>query len=69
MGVQRLQLMLGAVTLKLEERLKKLAGTGQVVRLDHAFNALSGDIISRICLNTNSTSTEFLDDPDFAPGW
>jgi cytochrome P450 len=69
MGVQRLQVMLGAVTLKLEERLKRLAGTGKIVRLDHAFNALSGDVIGRLCLNSDSNATAFLDDPDFSPGW
>jgi hypothetical protein len=69
MGVQRLQPMLGAVVLKLEERLKTMAGSGKVVRLDHAFNAMSGDIIGRLCLNTDNNVASFLDDPEFSPAW
>jgi hypothetical protein len=61
--------MLGDVALKLEHRLKKLAGTGIVIRLDHAFSAFSGDIIGRICMGPKHNQNEFLDDPDFAPGW
>jgi cytochrome P450 len=68
MGIQRLQPMLADVALKLEERLKKLSGTGKVVRLDHAYSAFSGDIIGRICLGSRNTN-EFLDDPEFAPHW
>jgi hypothetical protein len=69
MGVQRLQPIFGAVILKLEERLKVLAGTGKVLRLDHAFNAMSGDIIGSLCWNTQSNVTSFLDDSEFSPGW
>jgi hypothetical protein len=69
MGVQRLQPMLGAVALKLEERLRTMAGAGKVVRLDHAFNAMSGDIIGRLCLNTDNNVAMFLDDPEFSPAW
>jgi cytochrome P450 len=68
MGIQRLQPMLADVALKLEERLKKLSGTGTVIRLDHAYSAFSGDIIGRICLGSRNTN-EFLDDPEFAPHW
>jgi hypothetical protein len=60
--------MLGEVALKLESRLKDLAGTGTVIRLDHALSAFSGDVISRICLGKNNTE-EFLDDTNFAPYW
>jgi hypothetical protein len=69
MGVQRLQPMLGAVILKLEERPRILAGTEKVVRLDHVFNAMPGDIIGRLCLNTDSNVASFLDDSEFSPGW
>lgn len=60
--------MVTEVALKLEDRLKNLAGTGTVIRLDHAFSAFSADIIGRICLGSKNT-IEFLDDPDFAPDW
>jgi cytochrome P450 len=68
-GVQRLHTMLGAITLKLEERLKSLTGTGKVVHLDHVFNAFSGDVISQIFLGSSSNTAGFLDDPEFSPGW
>lgn len=69
MGIHRLQDMLADVALKLENRLSALAGTGQVIRLDHAFSAFSGDIIGRICLGSESSKEEFLDDVQFAPDW
>ncbi|KAF2203658.1 cytochrome P450 [Delitschia confertaspora ATCC 74209] len=69
MGIQRLQPMLAEVALKLENRFKALAGTNQVIRLDHAFAAFSGDIIGRICLPDTEQGNRFLDDPDFAPEW
>jgi hypothetical protein len=61
--------MLGVITLNSEERLKSLAGTGRIVRLDHVFNAFAGDVIGQICLGSTSSETGFLDDPDFAPEW
>jgi hypothetical protein len=68
MGIQKLQPMLGAVAIRLDERLSKLSGTRKVIRLDHAFSAFSGDIIGRICLGSKNKN-EFLDDPEFAPHW
>ena len=41
-------------------------GTEKVVRLDYAFIAFSGDVISRLC---NDDPPSFVDDPEFAPGW
>ncbi|KAF2786944.1 cytochrome P450 [Melanomma pulvis-pyrius CBS 109.77] len=69
MGIQKLQTMLGEVALKLEDRFRELEGKDQVIRLDHAFSAFSGDIIGRICLGSADTGPRFLDDPDFAPDW
>ncbi|KAF2735645.1 cytochrome P450 [Polyplosphaeria fusca] len=69
MGIQKLQMMLAAVALKLESRFRALEGTGKVIRLDHAFSAFSGDIIGRICLGREDTGNEFLDDENFAPDW
>ena len=47
-------------------RFEGFKGTGKVLRLDHTFNALPGDVINRICIDD---SPNFVDDSDFAPGW
>lgn len=47
-------------------RFEGLKGTGKVVRLDHAFTAFSGDVISRLCIDD---PPNFVDSPEFAPGW
>lgn len=58
--------MLAQVVDKLAGRMEALKGTCTVVRLDHVFSALAGDIVGRICWEDKK---EFLDDPDFAPEW
>jgi cytochrome P450 len=68
-SIQELQPMLAEVTLKFEQRLRALAGTGTVVRLDHACAAFSGDIIAKICLDDAAEGNRFLDHPEFAPHW
>jgi hypothetical protein len=64
-----LQPILAAVALKLENRLKDLAGSNKVVRLDHAFSSYSGDIMGRTCLGAGDENEEFLSDPNFSPNW
>ncbi|QSZ30614.1 hypothetical protein DSL72_000171 [Monilinia vaccinii-corymbosi] len=66
MGISRLQPMLIEVVKKLEQRLVEYKGTDKAIRLDHAFSAFSGDIISKICWEDEN---EFLDDASFAPEW
>lgn len=61
--------MIAEVTRKFEQRLRALAGTGTVVRLDHASAAFSGDIIAKICLDDQDEGGRFLDHPEFAPYW
>jgi hypothetical protein len=58
--------MLGEFVKKLESRLNSLSGTRTVIRLDHAFFALSGDIMAKICFDSGKG---YLDDEDFAPEW
>ena len=66
-GVRKLEPMVADVCEKLVvEKFGRLAGTGKVVRLDHAFVAFSGDIITRLCLDD---PPNFVDEPDFAPEW
>lgn len=59
--------MLAEVAVHLESRLREMKG--HVVRLDHAFSAFSGDIIGKICLDSDDASSRLLDDVDFAPEW
>lgn len=66
-GINRIQPMLDELVLLLVTRLKESAGTGRVIRLDHAFSALAGDVISNICIE--SPPAPMLRDPDFAPEW
>lgn len=61
--------MLAEVTRKFEQRLCALVGTGEIVRLDHACAAFSGDIIAKICLDDAAEGGRFLDHPEFAPYW
>lgn len=66
-GINRIQPMLDELVLLLVTRLKEYAGTGKVVRLDHVFSALAGDVISNICIDNPASS--MLKDPDFNPEW
>ncbi|KAI9747825.1 MAG: hypothetical protein M1815_003852 [Lichina confinis] len=66
-GVTKLEPMVAELCEKLMvERFESFKGTGRVVRLDHAFTAFSGDVINRLCVDD---PPNFVDDPDFAPGW
>jgi cytochrome P450 len=65
-GISAFQPMLAEFVKKLESRLDSLSGTERVIRLDHAFFALSGDIMARICFDDGKS---YLDDEDFAPEW
>lgn len=58
--------MLFELARKLSSRLEAMAGKQQVVRLDHACVAYSGDAIRRIC---SEEVDDFLDEPDFASRW
>nr|D1MX85.1 RecName: Full=Fusicoccadiene C-8 hydroxylase; AltName: Full=Brassicicene C biosynthetic gene cluster protein 1; AltName: Full=Cytochrome P450 monooxygenase bsc1 [Alternaria brassicicola]BAI52800.1 fusicoccadiene C-8 hydroxylase [Alternaria brassicicola] len=66
-GVARFESNLASVVSTLVDRLRDYEGTGSVLRLDHAFAALAGDIITTMCID--STSMTFLDDKDFSRGW
>jgi cytochrome P450 len=50
----------------LDARLQALAGSDTVVHIDHAFTALTGDIIGLVACGT---SPGLLDDVDFSPSW
>jgi hypothetical protein len=61
--------MLAEVALHLETRLRQYAGTGQVLRLDHAFTAYTGDVIGRMCLDSDDPGDRFLSKADFSADW
>jgi hypothetical protein len=61
-----LQPLLAETVRKFEDRLQALKNTGKVVRLDHAFFALSGDVVGKLCW---AEKEDFLDDPDFGVEW
>ena len=65
-GVSHLEGMISKVVEKFVARLEALKGSNTVIRLDHAFSALSGDVIGRICCEDKK---DFLDDPNFAVWW
>ncbi|TRX88990.1 hypothetical protein FHL15_010112 [Xylaria flabelliformis] len=52
-----------------ETRLRQYSGTDKIVRLDHAFTAYTGDIIGRMCLDTDDPSDKFLNKEDFSADW
>jgi hypothetical protein len=62
--------MLGEVVLGLESRLREFERSHKVIRLDHAFSALSSDVMCRLRLAKSSDKdcrSEFLDDAKFSP--
>ncbi|KAL1595330.1 hypothetical protein SLS60_010021 [Paraconiothyrium brasiliense] len=70
-GISSFYSILVEVSLKLEARLLRLKGTGNVVRLDHVFACYAGDIMGRLCFDDVAIdgNGEFLDDEKFAPDW
>ena len=65
-GVLRLQPLLAETIEKLANRFEEVKETGSIIRLDHAFFALSGDVVGKLCW---AEKEEFLDDLNFAPEW
>ena len=66
-GVNKLEYLVADLTEKLVvDRFQSLKGTGSVVRLDHAFTAYSGDVVSAICIDDPPLLSTA---PDFSPGW
>ncbi|KAF4979002.1 hypothetical protein F66182_17311, partial [Fusarium sp. NRRL 66182] len=64
-GILRLQPLLAETIEKLDSRFIQANGTGSVIRLDHAFFAMSGDVVGKLCW---AEKEDFLDEPNFSPG-
>ncbi|CAH0032931.1 unnamed protein product [Clonostachys rhizophaga] len=65
-GVTKLEPIMSECVQKLSDRYDSFEGTGKVSRVDHAMQALTGDIIRRVCIGDGE---DYLDDEDFSPGW
>ncbi|KAL9089182.1 MAG: hypothetical protein Q9159_002653 [Coniocarpon cinnabarinum] len=63
-GVRHLETTILHLVQKLEHKLKETKGSGQVVNLDHAFSAFSGNVMQKVCCED---AYELLDQPYFAP--
>lgn len=65
-GVTRIEDIIAGEARHLDERLTNLAGTGTVIRIDHAFTALTGDLIAHVACGQRPG---LIDDAEFSPGW
>jgi cytochrome P450 len=66
LGVSKVEPLIRECTEKLLARFASFAGTGRIVRLDHAMLAFSGDVIGNICVESPAA---LIDDTDFSPQW
>lgn len=66
-GVLRVEEKLEDLIVTLAGRLFEVKGTGKVIRLDHVFAALAGDVVSAICVE--DPGIQMLRHPDFNPEW
>ncbi|KAK8133243.1 hypothetical protein PG999_001416 [Apiospora kogelbergensis] len=66
-GVARLEPRLQELVVTLVQRLEEYRGTGKVVRLDHVFTAMAGDVVNVACVANPTIS--FLRHPEFNPHW
>lgn len=66
-GIVRLEHRLQELTVTLVQRLVEYRGSGRVLRLDHVFAAMAGDVVNVLCIANPTMS--FIRDPDFNPYW
>ncbi|KAF2866566.1 cytochrome P450 [Massariosphaeria phaeospora] len=66
LGVTRLEPLINKAVEKLIKRFTSFQGTGQIIRLDHAMLAFSGDVIGHVCVENPA---ELMDEKDFSPAW
>jgi cytochrome P450 len=65
-GVLKFEPLIQECAEKLGNRFSSLMGTGRIVRIDHAMEAYTADIVRRICIDEPQ---DFLDDENFFPEW
>ncbi|TLD03793.1 uncharacterized protein PgNI_11655 [Pyricularia grisea] len=66
-GVAQLEPRLCELTVTLVQRLLEYKGVGKVIRLDHVFTAMAGDVVNAVCVAKPTMS--FLRHEDFNPDW
>ena len=66
LGVAKLEPMVFDIATRLSRRLESYQGTEHIIRLDHAYSALAGDVIGRICCETHS---DLVEEDDFGADW
>ena len=66
-GIARIEPHLVYLIRILVSRFQELRGTGTVVRLDHVFAALAGDVIMGVCIE--NPPEPYLLHPTFNPDW
>ncbi|KAK2736987.1 cytochrome p450 [Colletotrichum kahawae] len=63
-SVTRMETRIHREARRLDEKLRQLSGTGQVIQLDHAFSAVAGDLAAQFACGE---SPELIEDPEFNP--
>jgi cytochrome P450 len=66
LGVTKLEPMVFDIATRLSRRLENCQGTNEIIRLDHAYVALAGDVIGRICCDNHS---DLVEEDDFGADW
>lgn len=65
-SVTRLESRIHYEARTLDEKLRHYRGTGTIVRLDHAFACVTGDLAGQFACGENP---ELLEEPNFNPEW
>lgn len=65
-SIERIEPMVAEEIKLLDDRLTALKGTGTVVNLEHAYAAITGDIIGQIC---SEKHVSLVQGEDFSPQW
>ncbi|CAF9935225.1 MAG: hypothetical protein HETSPECPRED_009704 [Heterodermia speciosa] len=65
-GIGALEPVLSSLTRRLCDRIDSHKGTSKVIRLNNAFYALTGDVITRICCDEHP---DLIEDENFSPSW
>lgn len=65
-GIDRVEDVVTDEVKLMSTRLEAMKGTKAIVRLDHVFSALAGDVICRICAEAPPT---MMNQPEFGKEW
>ena len=65
-GINRTEGIVAGAARHLADRLQALEGTGTVIHIDHAFSALTGDVIGHVACGADPGLVK---DANFSPEW